>query len=176
VVEGRVEVETAQGRLLELGRQQAAVGSRLTDIDDHLRWLAEHERPAVRLRVDPLGHDTVTSGAPLHWRLILETDAVAPLHLGRRRDLSQVLSLAVGDVLVPLDPNAARPVESTASPNGLLRLDVAHPVLIDVDVDPGLFREKGRIAVRAAYTSGAHAPAGAWVGSVRSDPVFVEVR
>ena len=175
VVEGKVEVET-DGRRLHLEKRQAAVGARLTEIDDHLRWLADHERPSVRLRIDPQGHETITPGAPLKWRLHLETDALAPLHLGRRRDLSQFLSLTVGGVLVPLDPNAARPVETPASPNGLVRLDVAHPVVIDVDVDPGLFREKGRVEVRAAYTSGAHAPEGAWVGSVRSDPVHVEVR
>lgn len=175
VVEGKVEVQTPQGRL-DLGRGQAAVGSRMTELDDHLKWLAEHERPSVRLKLDLREQDVVTPGAPLKWRLILETDAIAPLHLGRRRDLSQFLSLAVGDALVPIDPNAARAVESAAAPNGLLRLDVGHPCMIDIDVDPALFREKGRIAVRAAYTSGAHAPAGAWVGSVRSEPVHVEVR
>jgi ferric-dicitrate binding protein FerR (iron transport regulator) len=175
VVEGKVEVETPGGRL-QLGPTQGAVGSRLVELDDPLRWLAEHERPAVRLRLDPQGHDTVTPGAPLKWRLILETDAVAPLYLGRRRDLSQYLSLVVGDALVPLDPNAARPLEVAAAPNGLTRLDVAHRCVIEIDVDPALFREKGRIPVRAAYTSGAHAPAGAWVGSLRSEPVHVEVR
>ena len=175
VVEGKVEVETSAGRL-HLGPTQGAVGSRLVELDDPLRWLAEHERPAVRLRLDPRGHDTVTPGAPLKWHLILETDAVAPLYLGRRRDFSQFLSLVVGDTQVPLDPNAARPLEIVSAPNGLTRLDVAHRCVIEIDVDPALFREKGRVPVRAAYTSGAHAPPGAWVGSARSEPVHVEVR
>ncbi|HEX7898446.1 MAG TPA: FecR family protein [Planctomycetota bacterium] len=175
VVEGKVEVETSAGRL-HLGPTQGAVGSRMVELDDPLRWLAEHERPAVRLRLDPRGQDTVTPGAPLKWHLILETDAVAPLHLGRRRDFSQYLSLVVGDAQVPLDPNAARPLEIASSPNGLTRLDVAHRCVIEIDVDPALFREKGRVPVRAAYTSGAHAPPGAWVGSARSESVHVEVR
>lgn len=175
VVEGRVDVESGGARV-QLGPTQGAVGTRLVELDDPLRWLAEHERPSVRLTLDPQGHDVVTPGAPLKWRLILETDALAPLYLGRRRDLSQVLSLLIGETLLPLDPNASRPLEIHAAPNGLTRLDVGHRCVIEVDVDPALFREKGRVAVRAAFTSGAHAPPGAWVGGVRSEPVHVEVR
>lgn len=175
VVEGRVDVETPGGRL-QLGPTQGAVGSRMVELDDPLRWLAEHERPAVRLRLDPQGHDVITPGGPLKWKLILETDAVAPLYLGRRRDLSQYLSLVVNGALLPIDPNAARPLELSAAANGLTRLDVGHPCVIEIDVDPALFREKGRVPVRAAFTSGAHAPGGAWVGSVRSEPIHVEVR
>ena len=58
---------------------------------------------------------------------------------------------------------------------GLVRLDVSHPCVLECAVDPGLFTEKGRFQVRAVYTSGAQSPEAAWVGTVRSPPVTVEV-
>ena len=175
VVEGAVEV-VADGRRIALGARQASVGARLVALDDHLLWLAEHERPAVRLRLDPRDRTTVTPGAPFKWHLILESDALAPLRLGRPRDLSQFLSLDIDGTLVPLDPNAAVLADSAVGPRGHVRLDLAHPCVLEVSVDPALFREKGPARVRAVYMSGAHAPEGVWVGTVRSEPVIVEVR
>ncbi|RPH35719.1 MAG: hypothetical protein EHM91_16855 [Planctomycetota bacterium] len=65
VVEGAVEVKSPRGNL-NLGPQQASVESRLTEIGagDHLRWLQQYERPAVRLKLDPRDQTTITPGAP----------------------------------------------------------------------------------------------------------------
>jgi ferric-dicitrate binding protein FerR (iron transport regulator) len=175
VVEGLVQVSTAAGTR-EVGPRQAIVGDRLTELDEHLVWLVQHERPSLRLRLDPLDRDTVTPGSPLKWHVILETDAVAPLFLGRPRDLSQTLSLLIDDVVVPLDPNSIRLAEASVGASGRVRIDVARRCVLECGVDPALFRVKGPVRVRASYTSGAHAPEGAWVGFVRSDPVTVEVR
>ena len=108
--------------------------------------------------------------------LDLETDSPIPLALGARRDLSQFFSLWIDGALVPLDPNAARVVEATSGPSGLVRVDAARPFVLACAVDPGLFAGKTSAQVRAVFTSGAHAPEGAWVGTIRSEPVSVEVR
>ncbi len=178
VVEGRVEVTPSQGGTLTLGPRQAAVGPRLAEIsaEDHLRWLAQHERPTVRLTLDPLDRTTITPGAPLKWNLILETDALAPLYLGDPRDISQFLTLAIDGAVVPLDASSVSVGKGTSVPNGLLRLDVSHPCVIECAVDPALFRQKGRAAVRAFFTSGANAPEGAWWGAAKSNAITVEVR
>lgn len=176
VMEGKVEVVSPRGRI-ELGPNQVAVGTAFVRVsaEVYLRWLAEHERPAVRLALDPRDQTVVTPGAPLRWQLILETDAVAPLYLADPRDPSQFLALEINGHSASLDPNRVELRAARAS-NGLARLDVSHRCVIECAVDPGLFREKGRAAVRAILTSGQNAPERSWVGIVRSDPVIVEVR
>ncbi len=176
VMEGRVEVRSPRGRL-DLGPNQVAVGDAFAQVsaEDYLRWLAEHERPAVRLTLDPREQTVVTPGAPLRWRLVLETDALAPLYLPDPRDASQFLVLDINGHSASLDPSRAE-LKAARAPNGLARLDVSHPCVIECAVDPVLFREKGRAAVRAIFTSGQNAPEKAWVGIVKSDPIVVEVR
>jgi len=172
VVEGSVEVNSPQGRL-ELRPNQIAVGARLADLrpEDYLRWISE--RATVRLTLDSRDRTTVTPGAPLKWHLILETDALAPLYLGNLRDASQLLSLQINDTLVPIE--SARLLVATGGPNGLVRLDVSHKCVIECDVPPALFREKGTARVRAVFHSGAHAPEKAWVGVLKSNEIIVEV-
>jgi ferric-dicitrate binding protein FerR (iron transport regulator) len=176
VMEGRVEVRSGGGRL-DLGPNQVAVGAAFASVsaEDHVRWLAEHERPAVRLVLDPRDQTTVTPGAPLRWALILETDALAPLYLPDLRDASQFLALDIDGHSASLDPTRAE-LRAVRASNGMVRLDVSHRCVIECAVDPALFRGKGRAVVRAVYTSGQNAPEKAWVGIVRSDPVTVEVR
>jgi len=171
VVEGLVRVGA-----LDVGPRQAAVNGRLTELDEHLVWLAAHERPSLRLTLDPGDQTKITPGAPLKWRLVLETDALAPLFLGKPRDLSQTLALSIDDVLVPIDPAAVRVAEGAAATSGKVRIDLARRCVLECAVDPNLFREKGPARVRAVLTSGAHAPDGAWVGTVRSEAIQVEVR
>jgi hypothetical protein len=177
VVEGAVEVSSPRGHL-SLGPRQASVESRLVEIgvEDHLRWLAQYERPSVRLKLDPRDQTTVTPGAPLKWNLILETDALAPLTLGKPRDVSQFFSLIVEGAARPLDVSRVTVKEARAGANGLVRLDVTHPCILECAVDPGLFHEKGRVSVRAVFTSGNPAAENLWEGTVRSQPVNVEVR
>jgi hypothetical protein len=177
VVEGSVEVSSPRGRL-SLGARQASVESRLVEIgaEDSLRWLAQYERPAVRLSLDPRDQTTITPGAPLKWHLILETDALAPLTLGKPRDVSQFLSLLVDGAALPLDLNRVTVKEARPGSNGLVRFDVAHPCVIECAVDPGLFREKGRFSVRAVFTRGGSAEETHWEGTVRSQSITVEVR
>jgi hypothetical protein len=181
VVEGAVEVKSPRGRL-NLGPQQAAVESRLTDIGagDHLRWLQQYERPAVRLKLDPRDQTTVTPGAPLKWHLILETDALAPLTLGNPRDVSQFFSLIINGHARPLDASRVSVKEAKAGANGLVRLDVTHPCILECAVDPALFFsglvEKGRVNVRAVITSGNPASETHWEGTVLSQSLSVEVR
>jgi hypothetical protein len=176
VVEGRVGVSAA-GRSLELGPGEASVGAARTPTgaDAFLAWLAPYERPTMRLRLDPQGRTAITPGAPLRWNFILETDALVPLYLGDLRDISQYLSLKVNGHLVGLDPTRAE-VRARRSANGLVRLDVSHPCVIEGAIDPGVFREPGKATVRAVFTSGTDAPEKTWVGVVESEPVFVEVR
>ncbi len=176
VVEGRVAVASPRGRL-ELTRGRA-VNEALVEVsaDDYVRWLARYERPDVRLTLDPRDATTITPGAPLKWYLKLETDALAPLYLGKPRDLSQFLTLVINDTPVPIDAAGVTLRDGVAGPNGLVRLDVSHSCVLECAVDPALFREKGRATVRAVYNSGAQAPDGAWVGTVRSAPVLVEVK
>jgi hypothetical protein len=178
VVEGRVEVTPLQGGTLTLGPRQGAVGPRLAEIsaEDHLRWLSRHERASVRLTLDPLERTLITPGAPLKWNLVLETDAAAPLYLGDPRDISQFLSLSIDGTVVPLDASRVCVLKGTAAANGLLRLDVSHPLIIECAIDPALFRQKGRSGVRAFFTSGANAPENAWWGVAKSDAITVEVR
>jgi hypothetical protein len=176
VVEGRVAVASPRGRL-ELTRGQAVNGDLVeVNADEYLRWLARYERPDVRLTLDPRDQTTITPGAPLKWNLILETDALAPLYLGKPRDLSQFLTLVINDTPVPLDAAGVGLKTGGTAPNGLVRLDVAHSCVLECAVDPALFHDLGRASVRAVYTSGAQAPEGAWVGTVRSAPVHVEVK
>lgn len=177
VVEGAVEVKSPRGRL-NLGPQQAAVESRLTEIgaEDHLRWLQQYERPAVRLKLDPRDQTAITPGAPLKWHLILETDALAPLTLGKPRDVSQFFSLIVNGAARPLDAGRVTVKQARGGSNGLVRLDVSHPCVLECAVDPGLFLEKGRMNVRAVFTSGNPASEAHWEGTVLSQPVSVEVR
>lgn len=177
VVEGAVEVTSPRGRL-SLGAQQAAVESRLVEIgaEDHLRWLAQYERPSVRLTLDPRDQTTITPGAPLKWHLILETDALAPLTLGKPRDVSQFFSLIVDGVARPLDAARVTVKDARSGPNGVVRLNVTHPCILECAVDPGLFPEKGRVSVRAGFTSGNPAAENLWEGALRSQPVTVEVR
>src|SRR5689334_22139683 len=82
----KVEVTSPRGHL-SLGPKQASVESKLVEIsaEDYLKWL----RADVRLKLDPRDQTTITPGAPLKWHLILETDALAPLTLGKPRDVSQ---------------------------------------------------------------------------------------
>lgn len=176
VVEGRVEVRSGGGRL-DLGPNQVAVGAAFASVgaEDYVRWLAEHERPFVRLVLDPRDQRTVTPGAPLRWALILETDALAPLYLPDLRDSSLFLALDIDGHSASLDPVRAELRASRAS-NGMVRLDVSHRCVIEFAVDPSLFRGKARSVVRAVYTSGQNAPERAWVGILKSDPVVVEVR
>ena len=146
-------------------------------VDDSLRWLARYERPEVRLVLDPLDKTTITPGAPLSWHLKLETDALAPLYLGKPRDLSQFFSLVINETTVlPLDVAGVSLKTGSPASNGLVRLDVSHSCILECAVDPALFREKGSATVRAVYNSGAQAPDGAWVGTVRSAAVRVEVK
>ena len=177
VVEGAVEVTGPRGHL-SLGPLQAAVGSKLVEIgaDDHLRWLAQYERPAVRLKLDPQDKTTITPGAPLKWNLILETDALAPLILGKPRDVSQYFALIVEGSSRPLDVGRVAVKDARTGANGLVRLDVTHPCILECAVDPSLFPEKGRVNVRAVFTSGNPASDTLWEGSVRSQSITVEVR
>jgi hypothetical protein len=177
VVEGAVEVNSPRGHL-NLGPQQASVESRLTEIgaEDHLRWLLQYERPAVRLKLDPRDQTTITPGAPLKWHLILETDALAPLTLGKPRDVSQFFSLIVNGVGRPIDASRVTVKEARGGANGLVRLDVTHPCILECAVDPNLFLEKGRVNVRAVFTSGNPAADHLWEGTVRSQAITVEVR
>lgn len=177
VVEGAVEVASPRGRL-SLGPRQAAVESRLVEIsaEDHLRWLAQHERPSVRLNLDPRDQTTITPGAPLKWHLILESDALAPLTLGKPRDVSQFFSLIVDGVARPLDAGRVTVKEARGGANGLVRLNVTHPCILECAVDPSLFPEKGRVSVRAVFTSGNPAADHLWEGTVRSQAITVEVR
>lgn len=176
VVEGRVEVTSPRGRLA-LGPNQAALGSTLHEVSpgDYLQWLTRHERPSVRLKLDPRDQTTITPGSPLKWHLILETDALAPLYLGDPRDLSQFLSLTIDGRPAGLDPTRAE-VRASRGPHGQVRLDVSHPCVIECSVDPALFRRKGTTKVSAVFTSGTNAPENAWVGIVQSQPIQVEVR
>ncbi len=168
VLEGSVDVSSPRGNV-RLGSDQVAVDARLVEVTaaDRLRWLAPYERPSIRLTLDPQDRTTITPGAPLRWRFILETDALAPHTLADPGDPSQFLSLNIDGALASLDLSRA---------GGRARLDVAHPCVIVCPVDPALFREKGRAKVRAVFTSGANAPPPAWVGIVQSEPVDVEVR
>ncbi len=177
VVEGAVEVTSPRGHL-SLGPRQAAVESRLVEIgaEDHLRWLAQYERPAVRLKLDPRDQTTITPGAPLKWNLILETDALAPLTLGKLRDVSQYFTLVVEGSSRPLDASRVAVKEARTAANGLVRLDVTHPCILECAIDPSLFLEKGRVSVRAVFTSGNPASDALWEGTVRSQSVSVEVR
>ena len=177
VVEGAVEVKSPRG-YLNLGPQQASVESRLTEIGagDHLRWLQQYERPAVRLKLDPRDQTTITPGAPLKWHLILETDALAPLTLGKPRDVSQFFSLIINGHARPLDAARVTVKEAKGGANGLVRLDVTHPCILECAVDPALFVEKGRVNVRAVITSGNPASEAHWEGTVLSQSVSVEVR
>jgi ferric-dicitrate binding protein FerR (iron transport regulator) len=177
VLEGRVAVETSSWKG-ELGPRQGVVGPRLVEVsaEDHLRWLLERERPGVRLTLDPGEATVVTPGAPLRWRLILETDALAPLRLAPLGDPSQFISLRIDGAFVPLEPGRLSLREAAAGPNGWVRLDVSHRCVIECAVDPALFREKGAARVRAFFSSGAQAPEGAWMGLVASNEITVEVR
>ena len=177
VVEGAVEVSSPRGRL-SLGPRQTSVESRLVEIgaDDHLKWLAQYERPSVRLKLDPRDQTTITPGAPLKWNLILETDALAPLTLGKPRDVSQFFSLIVDGVARPLDAGRVTVKDAQAGTNGFVRLNVTHPCTLECAVDPGLFPEKGRVSVRAVFTSGNPAADHLWEGTVRSQLITVEVR
>jgi len=177
VVEGAVEVTSPRGHL-SLGPRQASVESRLVEIgvEDHLRWLAQYERPAVRLKLDPRDQTIITPGAPLKWNLILETDALAPLTLGKLRDVSQYFTLIVDGSSRPLDASRVTIKDARTGTNGLVRLDVTHPCILECAVDPGLFPEKGRLNVRAVFTSGNPATDTLWEGTVRSQSVTVEVR
>jgi hypothetical protein len=130
----------------------------------------------VRLTLDPANATTITPGAPLKWTLTLETDALAPLYLGKPRDLSQFLTLIINDTAVPIDGSGVSLRQGTSAPNGLVRLDVSHSCVLECAIDPALFREKGHSTVRAVYNSGAQAPEGAWIGTVRSAPIRVEVK
>jgi hypothetical protein len=177
VVEGAVEVFSPRGRL-NLGPRQASVESRLVELGagDHLRWLAQYERPSLRLTLDPRDQTTVTPGSPLKWNLILETDALAPLTLGKLRDVSQFFSLIVDDVARPLDASKVTISDARSGDGGVVRVDVGHRCVLQVAVDPGLFHEKGRVNVRAVFTSGNPAADTHWEGSVRSQSVPVEVK
>jgi ferric-dicitrate binding protein FerR (iron transport regulator) len=177
VVEGRVEVRSG-GSALTLGAGQAASGPRMVEVtgDDALQWLARHERPAVRLTLDPQDRTTITPGAPLKWTLTLSSDALVPLRLGQPRDLSQFFSLTIDGNVVALDPSLLSLRQGTAGAGGLLRLDGAHPVVFECAVDPALFRQKGRSTVRAFFTSGTNAPERAWTGVAKSEAVAVDVR
>ena len=177
VVEGAVEVSGPRGRL-HLGPHQASVESRLVEIgpEDYLRWLAQYERPAVRLSLDLLDRATITPGGPLKWNLILETDSFSPLTLGKPRDVSQYFSLLVEGVSVPLDVSRVCVKSARTGPNGLVRLDSGHPCVLECSVDPGLFHDKGRVGVRAVFASGSPAAETIWEGIVRSPSVTVEVR
>jgi hypothetical protein len=177
VVEGAVEVTGPRGHL-SLGPRQAAVESRLVELgaEDHLRWLAQYERPAVRLKLDPRDQTTITPGAPLKWNLILETDALAPLTLGKPRDVSQYFTLVVEGASRPLDASRVSVKDARTAANGLVRLDVTHPCILECAIDPALFSEKGRVNVRAVFTSGNPASDTLWEGTVRSQSVTVEVR
>lgn len=178
VVEGAVEVRSPRGKL-NLGPRQVSVESRLVELgaEDHLRWLAQYERPAVRLKLDPQDLTTITPGAPLKWNLILETDALAPLTLGKPRDVSQHFSLIVNNIARPLDATRVSVKDARSGPAGVIRLDVAHPCVLECAVDPGLFyengHEKGKAWVSVVFTSGG---ADGWEGSARSQAVPVEVR
>ena len=177
VVEGAVEVSSPRGHL-NLGPRQASVESRLVDISagDHLKWLARYEHPAVRLKLDPRDQTTVTPGAPIKWHLILESDALAPLALGKPRDVSQFFSLIIDGAARPIDPSRVSVKDARAGADGLVRLDVAHPCVLECAVDPGLFHEKGPVSLRAVFTSGNPAADHLWEGTVRSQSVTVEVR
>lgn len=177
VVEGSVEVRSPRGSL-HLGPRQASVESRLVELaaGDYLRWLAQYERPAVRLKLDPRDLTTVTPGAPLKWNLILETDALAPLHLGKPRDVSQFFSLIVDGIARPLDASRVSVKEARSGAAGDIRLDVAHPCILECAVDPGLFHEKGQVHVQVVFTSGNPVADSAWEGSARSQTITVEVK
>lgn len=177
VVEGAVEVTGPRGRLV-LGPRQASVDSVPLDggAEDLLAWLAPYERPTVRLTLDPRERTIITPGAPLKWHLVLDTDALAPLTLGKPRDVSQFFSLIVEGAARPLDPSRVTVKEARTGANGLVRLDVNHPCTLECAVDPGLFHEKGRVTVRAVFTSGNPAADNLWEGTVRSQTVSMEIR
>jgi len=177
VVEGAVEVTSPRGQL-HLGPRQASVESRLVELgaEDHMRWLARYERPAVRLKLDPQDLTTITPGAPLKWNLILETDALAPLTLGKPRDVSQYFSLIVNNVARPLDATRITVKAARSGPAGIIRMDVGHPCVLECAVDPGLFHEKGRAWVSVVFTTGGPGAETSWEGSARSQSVAVEVR
>lgn len=173
VVEGAVEVTSPRGHL-NLGPKQASVDSKLVEIsaEDYLKWL----RADMRLKLDPRDQTTITPGAPLKWHLILETDALAPLTLGKPRDVSQFFSLIVDGVARPLDAGRVTVKDAQAGSNGLVRLNVTSPCILECAVDPSLFAEKGRVSVIAVFTSGNPAADHLWEGTVRSQSITVEVR
>ena len=173
VVEGAVEVTSPRGQL-NLGPRQASVESKLVEIsaEDYLKWL----RSDVRLKLDPRDLTTVTPGAPLKWHLILETDSLAPLTLGKPRDVSQFFSLIVDGVARPIDAGRVTVKDAQGGANGLVRLNVTHPCVLECAVDPSLFPEKGRVSVIAVFTSGNPAADHLWEGTVRSQSITVEVR
>ena len=176
VVEGSVEVNGPRGQV-HLGPHQASVDSRLVDLgaEDHLRWLAQYERPAVRLKLDPQDRTLITPGAPLKWNLILETDALIPLTLGKPRDVSQYFSLIVNNVGRPLDATRITVKDGRSGPAGIIRMDVGHPCVLECAVDPDLFHEKGRAWVSVVFTTGGQGAETSWDGSARSQSVAVEV-
>ncbi|HVR87023.1 MAG TPA: FecR domain-containing protein [Planctomycetota bacterium] len=176
VVEGAVEVSSPRGQL-HLGPRQVSVDSRLVDLgaEDHLRWLAQYEHPAVRLKLDPQDRTTITPGAPLKWNLILETDALIPLTLGKPRDVSQYFSLIVNNVGRPLDATRITVKDGRSGPAGIIRMDVGHPCVLECAVDPDLFHEKGRAWVSVVFTTGGQGAETSWDGSARSQSVAVEV-
>jgi len=108
--------------------------------------------------------------------LILETDALAPLHLGKPRDISQFFTLIVDGAARPLDASRVTVREARSGAAGDIRLDVAHPCVLECAVDPGLFHEKGQVRVSIVFTSGNPVAESAWEGSARSQSVTVEVR
>lgn len=177
VVEGLVEVRSPRG-LLSLKPRQASVDSRLVELgaEDHLRWLSQYERPNLRLSLDPRDQTTVTPGSPLKWHLILESDTLAPLTLGKPRDISQFFSLLVDDVARPIDASRVTISDARSGDGGVVRVDSSHRCILEIAVDPSLFHEKGRVYVRAAYTSGNPATDSQWEGTVQSPSIPVEVR
>ncbi len=176
VVEGVVEVRSKGGRV-ELGPNEVSVGTARAaeHAERYLGWLADRQRPLIHLTLDPGERTVVTPGAPLRWNVIIRTDALAPLYLPDPRDPSQFLALEIDGRSVSLDP-ARMALRAARASNGMTRLDVSHPCVIECAVDPALFREKGRSTVRAIFTSGQNAPEGCWVGILRSNPIHVEVR
>ncbi len=170
VVEGKVEV-AASGRTLALdGGRMATVGADPAALDDDtLSWMARHE--TIMLTLDAPRGPMKQGDAPT-WRIAFRTSSAAPLPIEALLDLPQQLYLKV------VDPNrkeytarlstgiTGREVRHGA--NGLIRLDVFTPVVLDYRVDPSLFPAAGRYTVTLAYQGRQ--------GAMAADPVTIEVR
>jgi ferric-dicitrate binding protein FerR (iron transport regulator) len=168
VVEGKVEVAAGGQKLAIDGGRMATVGGAAGALDeDALGWMARHERTMLTLDAPK----TLRQGDAPTWQIAFRTSSSAPLQLEPLRELSQQLFLTV------VDPNrkeysarlagvVGRDVRHGA--NGLVRLDVFTPAVLEYRVDPVLFPAPGRYTVTLGYQGRQ--------GALATDPITIEVR